>query len=181
MHIAIVTAGGAGMFCGSCMHDNTWARALMAQGHRVTLIPTYTPIRVDEENLSTTDVFLGGINVYLDYRLPFWRKIPRGLTSWLDAPWIINLATKLSVSNNASQLGALTLAMLDGEQGPLKREIEELVDFVAKELRPDVICFSNALLIGVLRTLRAEFPGPIFCTLQGDDIFLKDLPDKYRA
>ncbi len=181
MHIAIITAGGAGMFCGSCMHDNTWARALMAQGHRVTLIPTYTPIRVDEENLSTTGVFLGGINVYLDYRLPFWRKIPRGLTLWLDAPWIINLATKLSVSNNASQLGALTLAMLDGELGPLRREIEELVGFIAKELKPDVICFSNALLIGVLRTLRAEFPGPIFCTLQGDDIFLKDLPEKYRA
>ncbi len=181
MHIALITAGGAGMFCGSCMHDNTWARALMAQGHRVTLIPTYTPIRVDEENLSSTDVFLGGINVYLDYRLPFWRKIPRGLTRWLDAPWVINLATRMSVSNNAGQLGALTLAMLDGESGPLKREIEELVAFVARDLQPDVICFSNALLVGVLRTLRAEFDGHIFCTLQGDDIFLKDLPEKYRG
>lgn len=181
MHIALITAGGAGMFCGSCMHDNTWARALMDRGHRVTLIPTYTPIRVDEENLSTTDIFLGGINVYLDYRLPFWRKVPRGLTRWLDHSWVINLATKLSVSNNASQLGALTLAMLDGEEGPLKREIDELVSFVAKDLKPDVICFSNALLIGVLRALRAEFPHSIFCTLQGDDIFLKDLPEKYRA
>ena len=169
------------MFCGSCMHDNTWARALMAQGHRVTLIPTYTPIRVDEENLSTTDVFLGGINVYLDYCIPLWRKIPRGLTRWLDAPWVINLATKLSVSNNASQLGALTLAMLEGERGPLKREIEELVAFIARDLKPDVICFSNALLTGVLRTLRSEYTGHIFCTLQGDDIFLKDLPEKYRS
>lgn len=181
MHIALITAGGAGMFCGSCMHDNTWTRALMDQGHRVTLIPTYTPIRVDEDNLSSTDVFLGGINVYLDYRLPLWRRIPRGLTHWLDSPWIINLATKLSVSNNATQLGALTLAMLDGEQGPLKREIEELVTFVTRELKPDVICFSNALLIGVLRTLRSEFPHPIYCTLQGDDIFLQDLPSKYRS
>ena len=181
MHIALITAGGAGMFCGSCMHDNTWARALMAQGHRVTLIPTYTPIRVDEENQSAADVFLGGINVYLDYRLPFWRKIPRGLTRWLDSPGIINLATKLSARNNASGLGPLTLAMLDGEQGPLKREIDELVSFVARDLKPDVVCFSNALLIGVLRNLRANYPGTIFCTLQGDDIFLKDLPDKYRA
>ena len=48
MHIAIVTAGGAGMFCGSCMHDNTWAKALQEAGHEVSLIPTYTPIRVDE-------------------------------------------------------------------------------------------------------------------------------------
>ena len=52
MHIAIITAGGAGMFCGSCMHDNTWARALMAAGAEVSLIPTYTPIRVDEDNVN---------------------------------------------------------------------------------------------------------------------------------
>ncbi|MFT5325958.1 MAG: hypothetical protein ACI8P0_003832, partial [Planctomycetaceae bacterium] len=50
MHVAIITAGGAGMFCGSCMHDNTWARALRDAGHDVILIPTYTPIRVDEED-----------------------------------------------------------------------------------------------------------------------------------
>ncbi len=162
MHIALITAGGAGMFCGSCMHDNTWARALMAKGHRVTLIPTYTPIRVDEENLSTTDVFLGGINVYLDYRLPLWRKIPRSLTRWLDAAWVINFATKLSISNDAGQLEALTLAMLDGEKGPLKREIDELVAFVSRELQPDVICFSNALLTGVLPTLKVGIPRQDF-------------------
>ena len=65
MHVAIVTAGGAGMLCGSCMHDNTWARALRDAGVDVTLIPTYTPIRVDEEDLSSRRVFFGGINVYL--------------------------------------------------------------------------------------------------------------------
>ena len=40
MHIAIVTAGGAGMFCGSCMHDNTWARSLLDEGADVSLVPT---------------------------------------------------------------------------------------------------------------------------------------------
>ena len=68
MHIAIVTAGGAGMFCGSCMHDNTWARSLKKQGAQVTLLPTYTPLRLDEHDESTRPVFLGGINVYLDFR-----------------------------------------------------------------------------------------------------------------
>ena len=32
MKIAIITAGGAGMFCGSCMQDNTLARALRLAG-----------------------------------------------------------------------------------------------------------------------------------------------------
>ena len=62
MHLAIVTAGGAGMFCGSCMHDNTWARALIAAGIEVSLIPLYTPIRVDEENQTSSPIFFGGIN-----------------------------------------------------------------------------------------------------------------------
>ncbi|MFP6762844.1 MAG: hexosyltransferase, partial [Planctomycetaceae bacterium] len=83
MHVAIITAGGAGMFCGSCMHDNTWARALLDAGVEVTLIPTYTPIRVDEENLSNQRVFFGGINVYLEHRWRFWQRMPRWATRWL--------------------------------------------------------------------------------------------------
>ncbi|WP_166830009.1 glycosyltransferase family 4 protein [Thalassoroseus pseudoceratinae] len=182
MHIAIVTAGGAGMFCGSCMHDNTWAKALQDAGHEVSLIPTYTPIRVDEQNLSVSEVFLGGINVYLDYRLPLWRKIPRPLVRWLDSPRVIRWATKFGVSNDAAQLGPLTLAMLDGEEGPNRREINEFADFV-KDLAPDVIVFSNALLVGVVRTLRERLGDSvkIFCMLQGDDIFLMDLLEKFRT
>src|SRR5262245_17342243 len=127
MHIAIVTAGGAGMFCGSCMHDNTWARALIAEGAEVSLIPAYTPIRVDEDDQSQHPVFFGGINVYLEHKLPFWRMIPRALTRPLDAPWVINLASQIAVSSDARRLGSLTVAMLEGESGPHRREVEELV------------------------------------------------------
>ena len=63
--IAYLTAGGGGMYCGSCMRDNTLARALMALGCDVQLIPTYTPIRTDEENVAIDRVFFGGINVFL--------------------------------------------------------------------------------------------------------------------
>ena len=100
MKIAIITAGGAGMFCGSCMHDNTLARALKSEGVDVTLIPTYTPIRVDEESLSVSEVFLGGINVYLDSRFSFWSHLPRRMKSWLDHPAVINLATRFGISKN---------------------------------------------------------------------------------
>lgn len=181
MHIAIVTAGGAGMFCGSCMHDNTLARALMGAGAEISLIPTYTPIRVDEENLSTRRVFLGGLNVYLDYRFPFWQRLPRRLVRWLDSPRVINFATRFGISNDAHELGELTLAMLAGESGPQAREIEEFVEFIADRLKPDVVCFSNALLAGTVRSLRQRYSGPVFCTLQGDDVFLEDLIEPYRS
>lgn len=65
MKIAIITAGGAGMFCGSCMQDNTLVRTLRMAGEDAVLVPTYTPIRVDEDDVSVDRVFMGGINVYL--------------------------------------------------------------------------------------------------------------------
>lgn len=180
MHIAIITAGGAGMFCGSCMHDNTWARALKGAGAEVTLVPTYTPIRLDEEDQSGGTVYLGGINVYMEYRWPrLWGAIPRALTRWLDAPRLLNLTSL--ISSNARNLGPLTLAMLEGEAGPERREIQELADFLTARLKPDVICLSNILLVGTVRLIRKKFSGPIYCVLQGDDIFLGDLPESYRG
>ena len=64
--VAYVTAGGAGMFCGSCMRDNTLAAALLRLGTQITLVPTFTPIRTDEVDVSLDRVLLGGINIYLD-------------------------------------------------------------------------------------------------------------------
>lgn len=180
MHIAIITAGGAGMFCGSCMHDNTWARSLMQAGAEVTLIPTYTPVRVDEENLSSQRVFFGGINVYLDHQSRLWRALPQWLKAWLDRPSVIRFFTRFGVSNDAKELGGLTLAMLEGESGPHARQVEELADFISRELKPDVVCFSNALLVGALKRLKRQFKGPVYCTLQGDDIFLDSLAPTFR-
>ncbi|MBA3316318.1 MAG: glycosyltransferase family 4 protein [Planctomycetota bacterium] len=181
MQIAIVTAGGAGMFCGSCMHDNSWAKALRAAGDDVTLIPTYTPLTLDEADQSERRIFLGGINVYLKHRSRFWRALPERVTHLVDAPWLIRLATGFGVSNEAQGLGELTLELLAGEQGPQARELEELVKFLADDLKPDAILFSNALLSGAAPSLRRRYDGSIWCVLQGDDIFLEGLPEPYRS
>ncbi|QDU05221.1 Alpha-D-kanosaminyltransferase [Gimesia chilikensis] len=181
LHVAIITSGGAGMFCGACMHDNTWTKAMMLQGAEATLVPTYTPIRVDEENMTGSPVFLGGINVYLNYRSRIWRALPRFLKHWLDTPWIINLATSFGVSNDAHELGALTVNLLEGDQGAEGVEIEELARFLGETLKPDVICLSNALLSGTIKTIKQHFKGPLFCILQGDDVFLEELGEPYRS
>ena len=168
------------MFCGSCMHDNTWAHALMAAGCEVSLIPTYTPIRVDELDESLDRIFLGGINVYLNGRFGWWRHVPRMMTKWLDHPRIIRWATRNSISNDARELGALTLSMLQGEHGPHRRAVEELATFLAAELKPDVVIFSNALLAGALHEIKQQYAGPVLCVLQGDDVFLDALPEDQR-
>lgn len=180
MHIALITAGGAGMFCGSCMHDNTLARALMAAGAEVSLIPTYTPIRVDERNVSEHRVFMGGVNVYLDAQYPIWRHLPRWMTRWLDAPAILKVASLFAVTPNAQKLGKLAVALLKGDAGPERNQVDEFAAYLG-HLKPDVVCFSNALLAGALPAVQREYAGPVYCLLQGDDIFLEDLPEPYRT
>ena len=181
MHIAIVTAGGAGMFCGSCMHDNTWARSLIDAGADVSLVPTYTPIRVDEQDVSTSEVYFGGVGVYLAHRSRLFRRLPRVLTRWVDRPWALKLATRFGVSTDAKQLGAITLDMLRGEDGPHRSHVLELAEAFATSLKPDVICFSNALLAGTARAIRQHIDIPLLCVLQGDDVFLEDLVEPYRT
>ncbi len=180
MHIAIITAGGAGMFCGSCMHDNTWARSLMNAGAEVSLIPTYTPLRLDEKSASLDKVFLGGLNVYFNGKFPWWQSVPRAFTRWLDRPGLIRWATSFSVSNNAAELGDLTLSMLTGDQGPHREAICELAGFL-KQLRPDVIVFSNVLLAGAVTEIKRQCDVTVIAVLQGDDVFLDGLPDSHRS
>jgi len=181
MHIAIVTAGGAGMFCGSCLHDNAWARALRDAGHEATLVPMYTPIRVDDEDLTSSRVFYGGINVYLDQHVPGWKRLPTWLTRPLDAPWLIKWATSFGISNDARELGEMTVAMLSAADSPQAREGADLVRFLTRDLKPDVIVFSNVMLCAEAARIQAAFNGPVLCVLQGDDVFLDALQEPWRS
>ena len=72
------------MYCGSCIHDNTLAAALMRQGVEVALIPTYTPIRTDERDVSEKEIFYGGINVFLQQKTGLFRHTPRVIDRMLD-------------------------------------------------------------------------------------------------
>src|SRR5688572_20896235 len=98
MKILSITAGAAGMYCGSCFRDNALAVELIAQGHDVTLVPVYTPTRTDERNVSQSQVLFGGISVYLQQRFPVFRKSPRALDRLLDSPGVIRAMTARSLS-----------------------------------------------------------------------------------
>jgi glycosyltransferase involved in cell wall biosynthesis len=176
----MITAGGAGMICGSCLHDSTWAKAMLARGHEATLVPCYTPLRLDDATPATSRIFIGGINLYLEQKYPLLRSWPLWSRKWLDHPRVLALASRFSVSAEAKELGEIALSMLRGAHGPHTASFEELADYISTELRPDVVFFSNALMSGPLVNLRAKFSGPIICMLQGDDIFLDGLLPEYR-
>ncbi|HTN77288.1 MAG TPA: glycosyltransferase family 4 protein, partial [Pirellulaceae bacterium] len=179
--IAYITAGAAGMFCGSCMHDNTLARALIKLGHDVTLVPLYTPIRTDETAIAIDRVFFGGINVYLQQKSALFRWLPRWADRWLNSPTLIRLATSYGISVEAKALGALAVSMLQGSHGQLKKEVESLAAWLANDVQPDIINFSNMLMAGSIPEIKRQRNVPIVVTLQGDDIFLNDLIEPYKS
>ncbi|MGE0755583.1 MAG: glycosyltransferase family 4 protein [Pirellulaceae bacterium] len=178
--VAYLTAGAAGMLCGSCLHDNTLAKALIRRGVDAHLIPTYTPVRTDEDSVSEGRVFLGGINVYLDQVVPGYRMLPGWVTGLLDRPGLIRWATRRAAATSATSLGALTVSMLKGRGGYQRREMEQLCRWLADEVRPDLVVLSNALIAGCVPRLKELLAVPVLVTLQGDDIFLESLSEGYR-
>ena len=180
MNILSITAGAAGMYCGSCSRDNALAVELLARGHKVTLLPLYTPTNPDETNVSRNRVLFGGISIYLQQYMSFFRKTPRFLDRLWDSPWVINRFARRSLSTDPRLLGDLTISMLQGDRGVLRKEFEKLIDWIADEPIPDVINLPNSLLIGLARPLHEAFDRPICCTLQGEDLFLEGLVEPYR-
>ena len=89
MRILSITAGAAGMYCGSCSRDNALAVELIARGHEVTLLPLYTPTNPDEPNVSRHRVLFGGISIYLQQYVPLFRRTPRFLDRLWDSPAVI--------------------------------------------------------------------------------------------
>jgi glycosyltransferase involved in cell wall biosynthesis len=168
------------MYCGSCLRDNTLAAALMDAGHDVLLIPTYTPTRTDERNVSLGRVFLGGINVYLQQNFELFRRIPWGLDRILDFAPLLRLTTRWGISVDPARLGRLTVSMLRGRDGFQRKEIRKLVRFLAAAA-PDIISIPNSLLIGLAPAIKAEMKVPICCTLQGEELFLDGLGEPYRS
>jgi glycosyltransferase involved in cell wall biosynthesis len=169
------------MYCGSCLRDNALAAEMMARGHDVTLIPLYTPLLTDEANVTEPRVLFGGISIYLQQRSRVFRRLPRFFDRLLDSPWLIRAFADRAVSTDPKLLGDLTISMLEGKNGILRREFDKLIAWVESEPRPDVVNITNSMLIGLARPLADALRAPICCTLQGEDLFLEGLVEPYRS
>jgi len=181
MRVLSITAGAAGMYCGSCGRDNALAVEMLARGHDVTLLPLYTPTTTDEENVSRKQVLFGGISIYLEQYLALFRHTPRFLDRLWDSPRVIGALASRSLSTDPKLLGDMTVSMLEGDRGVLRKEFVKLGKWLADEPVPDIVNLPNSLLIGLARPLRELLRRPVCCTLQGEDLFLEGLVEPYRT
>ncbi|MEK7406077.1 MAG: glycosyltransferase family 4 protein [Acidobacteriota bacterium] len=181
MKILALTAGASGMYCGTCLRDNALAAELSRQGHDVVLLPLYTPTRTDEENVSHPRIFFNGVSIYLQQNWPLLRRLPAFFDRFLDSAWLLRLATARSVPVDPKLLGELTVAMLQGRDGALRREFDKLTKWLSGQPAPDVVDIPYSLLIALARPLKELLRCPVVCTLQGEDLFLSGLIEPYRS
>lgn len=181
MRIMQLTPGTGHFYCGNCLRDMTLNRALRELGHDVTMLPLYLPVHAEDGAPEVNDrVFLGGINIYLQDRFRWWRRMPAWLTRPLDSPGLLRFSSRRGDMTDAAKHADLTLAMLRGEEGIGGAELDQLLTWMREHDRPDVVCLCNVLLIGLARAIRRALGVPIITTLHGEDAFLDALPQPRR-
>ncbi len=182
MNIVQITPGTGGIYCGNCIRDNALVAEWRRLGHSALMLPMYLPLKLDEANAGAgMPIFFSGINVYLGQYGALLRAKPPWLHRFLAQPWLLRLVGRFAVRTRPEQVGNLTVSMLQGEHGNQSRELDELVGWLKTQPKPDVVCLSNILLLGLARRLRQAVGSPVVCLLAGEESFLDSLPGAQRA
>jgi glycosyltransferase involved in cell wall biosynthesis len=177
MRIVHVTAGAGGRICGSCLHDNALVRALVARGRDALLVPAFVPTTTDEENVAERRIVMGGVNVWLQEHVPLFRHTPAFLDRPLDSRRLLEWLSQSTGRTRPVDLGPLTISTLLGLAGRQRKEVTKLTDWLSREVRPDVVHLSNALLLGLAPAIRAATGAAVVCTLSGEDVFIDAIPE----
>ena len=176
--VQITPGSGDSFYCENCLRDLDMVRALQGRGLDVVMVPLYLPI----DALQDVPIFFGGINVFLQQKLRLFRRTPRWIDRWLDSHGLLKWAGRKAGMTSARDLGETTMSMLQGRDGRQVKELDRLIEWLAlEENRPDVVCLSDALLLGLAPTLRERLRVPVICLLQDEDGFVDGLGSPYAG
>ena len=182
MRIIFITAGAGGMYCGGCARIAVLARALAARGCEVQVVPLYTPLKLDEgDPPGTTQMFFGGVNVWLEQHIPLWSRVPRFVRRALDGRSLLNAVSRSFIQTQAKALGPMTVSVLKGEDGRQAAELNTLIEFLEAQPRPDVVHITNSLLSAVAPVVKERLGAAVVCELQGGDGFIAAMGEPYAS
>jgi glycosyltransferase involved in cell wall biosynthesis len=179
--VQITPSAGDSFYCENCLRDVALVKAMQNLRHDVLMVPMYLPVQFDKnEVVDNTPIFFGGINVYLQQKSAFFRRTPRWFDRLLDSPKLLRWIGRRAGATSARNLGQMTISMLRAEQGRQIKELNRLVEWLdAQHNKPDVVCLSNILLVGLARGIKKRLGVPVACLLQDEDGFLDGLVSPY--
>ncbi len=171
--VQIVPGSGGTFYCQNCLRDSILVKRLRDMGHDVVMVPMYLPLFLDEDIVDPdTPVFYGAISVYLGQLVPWLRRLPQWLQGLLNSRALLRWAASKAGSTRARGLEEMTISTLKGEDGAQAAELEQLVSWLAAEGKPDVVQLSNALLLGLARSIKQRLDVPVVCCLQDEDTWI---------
>ena len=179
--VQIIPGSGGSFYCGNCLRDDKFYESLKRLGHEVIKIPMYLPLFADAHDESgEVPVFYGAVSLYLKQQFPFLRKLPKVFDRIMNSAPLLRIAAKQSGSTDAAGLEDMTISMLKGEEGNQSKELLEMVSWIENHYKPDVVHISNALLLGLAKTLKERLQVPILCSLQDEDVWVDAMDDEHR-
>ena len=179
--VHIIPGSGGTFYCQNCLRDNELIKILRKTGNDVIMVPIYLPHNIDGKGImGDTPVFYGAINVFLKEKLPFYRHAPLWLERLFDSESLLQMAAKKAGSTRANGLEKMTLSMLEGENGRQATELDHLISYLNKEIKPDIVHLSNALLIGLARRIKEDLGAVVVCSLQDENEWIDPMSPEYQ-
>jgi glycosyltransferase involved in cell wall biosynthesis len=176
MKIAYITPGsGDNFYCQNCFRDDELLTSMLVLGQDVRKIPMYLPSGYNHTDVPGTPVFYGAINLYLREKMPIYRHAPSWLERAFDSQAMLRYAAKKSGSTSASGLEGMTISMLHGEEGRQAAELDNLIQYLSDEIKPDVVHLSNALLLGLARRIKHDVGAQVVCSLQDENEWVDEM------
>jgi len=176
--VYIVPGSGGNFYCANCLRDGMLISALRSRGVDVTVVPLYLPLFLDGEGLDEGPVFFGAVNIYLQQKNVLFRKTPRWMDRVLDSRRVLEWAARKAGTTRPTGLSEMTASMLRGEKGRQAKELRRLVAWLGKEVRPDVVHLSNALLLGMAPAIREAVDAKLVCSLQDEDAWVDPMVEE---
>ncbi len=171
--VHIVPGFGGTFYCGNCLRDSSLVASLRKAGHETTILPVYLPLVMNGTVVPDgPPVFYGAVSIYIKQMFPVLRKMPAWLHALLNSGPVLRYAARKAGSTRANGLEALTESMLLGEEGLQADDLKEVVTYLKHHEKPDIVHFSNALLLGMAGMIRREVGVPVVCSLQDEDVWI---------
>ncbi|MDP1622878.1 MAG: glycosyltransferase family 4 protein [Bacteroidales bacterium] len=180
--VNIVPGFGGSFYCGNCLRDSAYVNSLREMGHEAITLPMYLPLTINGETSNPdVPVFYGAVNIYLKQQFPLFRHMPGWMEHLLDSRPVLKFAAGKSGATRAHGLEQLTESMLLGQDGFQNHELGRVVDFLKNHEKPDVVHFSNALLLGMAKQVRDEVKVPVVYSLQDEDVWVDAMDPSWQG
>ena len=170
----IIPGSGDSFYCGNCFRDNLQASALRSAGHDVIIMPLYLPLK-HESFQADTPLFFPATTYYLAQKFFRKRKMPKWIKKLTGSDTMLKLASSLSGTTSAKGMEDMTLSMITGDDLAFMDHINQLINWMQTQEKPDIIHLSSTLLTGIAKVLRNQLNIPIICSVQDEEIWIDSL------